>query len=235
MSTDDQRRELELLGLLARRDDVVRLDRHQSRARVASSSSTCSMFARSSGSSLGAGREPAVEDLLEHRLRRRAQAEREHVGVVPGARAARRLGVARRARPGCPATLFAAIDAPVPVQQQTMPCSASPSATSRAARSQAQAQSARSPSASAPCTTGSWPRLRSSSTTARATGVSMSLATEIFTRGQDIRPPATVPAVSERDQSTAPDDVAAAARRRGGRHRPARHQLLPRSRRSRGW
>jgi small-conductance mechanosensitive channel len=37
----------------------------------------------------------------------------------------------------------------------------------------------------------------------------MSLATEILMRGQDIRPPATVSAVSERDQSTAPDDVAA--------------------------
>jgi small conductance mechanosensitive channel len=36
-------------------------------------------------------------------------------------------------------------------------------------------------------------------------------------RGQDIRPPATVPAVSERDQSAAPDDVAA---QRGGAEDP---------------
>ena len=45
-----------------------------------------------------------------------------------------------------PGTLLAAIDAPVPVQQQTMPCSARPSATSRAAASDAQAQSSRSSS-----------------------------------------------------------------------------------------
>jgi hypothetical protein len=43
--------------------------------------------------------------------------------------------------------LFAAIDAPVPVQQQTTAWSARPSATSRAAASEAQAQSSRSPSA----------------------------------------------------------------------------------------
>ena len=54
-----------------------------------------------------------------------------------------------------PATLLAAIDAPVPVQQQTTPCSARPSATSRAAASLAHAQSSRSPSAKAPCTIGS--------------------------------------------------------------------------------
>ena len=49
-----------------------------------------------------------------------------------------------------PGTLFAAIDAPVPVQQQTIPCSASPAATSRAAASLAHAQSSRSVSFSAP-------------------------------------------------------------------------------------
>ena len=43
-----------------------------------------------------------------------------------------------------PATLLAAIDAPVPVQQHTTPWSARPSATSRAAASLAQAQSSRS-------------------------------------------------------------------------------------------
>src|SRR3954451_22549438 len=46
-----------------------------------------------------------------------------------------------------PATLLAAIDAPAPAQQQTMPGSARPSATSRAAASDAHAQSSRSPSA----------------------------------------------------------------------------------------
>ena len=43
-----------------------------------------------------------------------------------------------------PATLLAAIDAPVPVQQHTIACSARPSATSRAAASEAHAQSSRS-------------------------------------------------------------------------------------------
>src|SRR5919206_306000 len=76
-----------------------------------------------------------------------------------------------------PWTLFAAIDAPVPVQQQTMPWSARPSATSRAAASLAQAQSSRSSSVSAPCTSGSCPRLRSSPTTASATPVRSSAAT----------------------------------------------------------
>ena len=42
----------------------------------------------------GRGLEPAVEDLAQHRLRGRAQAERQDVGVVPGARAASGLGVA---------------------------------------------------------------------------------------------------------------------------------------------
>ena len=49
-----------------------------------------------------------------------------------------------------PGTLLAAIEAPVPVQQQTIACSARPSATSRAAASLAQAQSSRSASLSAP-------------------------------------------------------------------------------------
>jgi hypothetical protein len=46
-----------------------------------------------------------------------------------------------------PATLLAAIDAPVPVQHATTACSARPSATSRAAASLHHAQSWRSPSA----------------------------------------------------------------------------------------
>src|SRR4051812_28909924 len=80
-----------------------------------------------------------------------------------------------------PGTLLAAIDAPVPVQQQTTACSARPSATSRAAASEAQAQSSRSPSARAPWTIGSWPRRRSWSTTASATPVRSSLETAIRT------------------------------------------------------
>ena len=128
---------------------------------------------------LGAGRggEPGVEDLAELRLRGRAQAEREHVRVVP-ARARPRRSARRRTAPRGPrATLLAAIDAPVPVQQQTTACSARPSATSRAAASTHHAQSSRSPSASAPCSDGSWPRRRSSSTTASATPFRSSAAT----------------------------------------------------------
>src|SRR3954470_10867368 len=49
-----------------------------------------------------------------------------------------------------PGTLFAAIEAPVPVQQQTIAWSALPDATSRAAASDAQAQSSRSASDKAP-------------------------------------------------------------------------------------
>jgi hypothetical protein len=62
-----------------------------------------------------------------------------------------------------PPTLLAAIEAPVPVQQQTIACSARPSATSRAAAADAQAQSSRSPAASAPWQSVSWPRRASSS------------------------------------------------------------------------
>ena len=42
---------------------------------------------------LGAGLEPAIEDLAEHRGARGPQRQREHVRVVPPSRAARRLGV----------------------------------------------------------------------------------------------------------------------------------------------
>jgi hypothetical protein len=78
--------------------------------------------------------------------------------------------------------LFAAIDAPVPVQQQTIPWSARPSATSRAAASLAHAQSSRSSSFRAPWGIGSWPRLRSSAASASATPVRSSAATAIFMR-----------------------------------------------------
>ena len=47
----------------------------------------------------GLGGEPAVEDLAQHGLRGRAQAEREHVRVVPRPRAARGLGVAAQRGP----------------------------------------------------------------------------------------------------------------------------------------
>ena len=57
-----------------------------------------------------------------------------------------------------PGTLLAAIEAPVPVQQQTTAWSARPSATSRAAASEAQAQSSRSPRRARREQDRSWPR-----------------------------------------------------------------------------
>jgi hypothetical protein len=72
---------------------------------------------------------------------------------------------------------LAAIEAPVPVQQQTIACSLRPSTMSRAAASLAQAQSSRSVSLSAPCGIGSWPRLRSSSAIASAIPTRSSAAT----------------------------------------------------------
>jgi hypothetical protein len=65
-------------------------------------------------------------------------------------RAPRAVSASPHSAARTPSTLLAAIEAPVPVQQQTMPCSARPSATSRAAASLAHAQSSRSPSVSAP-------------------------------------------------------------------------------------
>ena len=50
-------------------------------------------------------------------------------------RAPRAVSASAQRAARTPATLLAAIDAPVPVQQQTIPCSARPSATSRAAAS----------------------------------------------------------------------------------------------------
>ena len=67
-------------------------------------------------------------------------------GAVAATVAASRQSAART-----PGTLFAAIEAPVPVQQHTTACSARPSATSRAAVSEAHAHPAGSPGASAPC------------------------------------------------------------------------------------
>ncbi len=72
---------------------------------------------------------------------------RAPAAVAPSAQSAART----------PGTLLAAIDAPVPVQQQTTACSARPSATSRAAAAEAQAQSSRSSALSAPWGRTSWP------------------------------------------------------------------------------
>src|SRR5262249_45725097 len=76
----------------------------------------------------------------------------------------------------------------VPVQQHTTACSARPSVTSRAAASLAHAQSSRSASLSAPCGSGSWPRRRSSETTASAAPGRSSAATEIRIEDRMLRP-----------------------------------------------
>src|SRR3954449_6754233 len=74
-----------------------------------------------------------------------------------------------------PGTLFAAIDVPVPVQQNSIPSSASPAATERATRAATSGHRSRSR------TVTSWPRLRSSSTTASATAPSSSAPMRILT------------------------------------------------------
>src|SRR6478609_12004682 len=56
-------------------------------------------------------------------------------------RAPSAVGAYKHSAARTPGTLFAAMLAPVPVQQHTMPASARPSATSRAAASDAHAQS----------------------------------------------------------------------------------------------
>ena len=98
------------------------------------------MLARSSASSLGRRREQRVEDLLELGLggarRLSASTFASFQRRAPAAVDASAHSAART-----PGTLLAAIEAPVPVQQHTTPCSARPSATSRAAASDAQAQS----------------------------------------------------------------------------------------------
>ncbi len=85
-----------------------------------------------------------------------------------------------------PGTLFAAMEAPVPVQQHTTAWSAAPSATSRAAASEQTAHCGSAPGRSAPCTRTSWPRRRSSSTRSPATGSSMSEETETFMRAHPL-------------------------------------------------
>src|SRR3954469_24636889 len=140
---------------------------------------TCSTLRRSSSSSLGPAANQASRisassaSDVARRLSARTFASfhvRAPAAVAASAHSAARI----------PGTLLAAIDAPVPVQQQTTACSARPSATSRAAASQHHAQSWRSSSDSAPCATGSWPRLRGWSTTALATPGRSSAATLIF-------------------------------------------------------
>ena len=95
------------------------------------------------------GGEPGVEDLSSwaSEVRRKLSAStlasfqrRAPVAVAASAQSAART----------PATLLAAIEAPVPVQQQTTACAARPAATSRAAASEAHAQSSERPANPAP-------------------------------------------------------------------------------------
>ena len=142
--------------------------------------STCSTFARSSSSALGAVANHASRispsSACEVARRLSASTFASFQRRAPAAVAASRHSAART-----PATLLAAIDAPVPVQQHTMPCWARPAATSRATASDAHAQSHRSASASAPCSSGSWPRRSSSAAIVPATPVSSSAESEMRT------------------------------------------------------
>ena len=155
------------------------------------------------------GREPAVEDLLEQRLGRRAQAEREHVRVVPGARAARRLGVRAERRPDARDLVGGDRGA-----------GARPAADDALLRLALGHVARRALAGPRPVVALALREgaVHDGLVTALAQlldhrareGVSMSLATEILhAAGRISGAPATVPAVSERDQSTAPDDVAA--------------------------
>src|SRR3954454_620439 len=137
------------------------------------------MFSTSSGSLLGsalnhASRISSSTALLVRRSDKARTFASFHL------RAPRAVSASSHNAARTPATLFAAIDAPVPVQQQTTPCSARPSATSRAAASLPHAQSSRSLSVSAPCGSTSWPREISAATTASATPVRSSAATAIL-------------------------------------------------------
>src|SRR5438874_6501476 len=137
------------------------------------------MFATSSGSSLGSDANQASR-ISSSRAGLVVRSDSASTLASFHLRAPRAVSASPHSAARIPWTLLAAIEAPVPVQQQTMPCSARPSATSRAAASLPHAQSSRSPSASAPWTIGSCPRRRSSSTTALATPAFSSAATEIF-------------------------------------------------------
>src|SRR3954454_841126 len=139
----------------------------------------CSQFARSSGASLGVPANHASR-ISASSASEVARSESARTLASFQARAPAAVAASAHSAARIPATLLAAIDAPVPVQQQTTPCSARPSATSRAAASQHQAQSSRSSSDSAPWTIGSWPRSRSCAPTASAMPVRSSAATEIL-------------------------------------------------------
>ena len=68
----------------------------------------------------GLAREPGVQDLLQEGLAGAAQGEREHVRIVPPA-GPPAVPASAHSAARTPATLFAAIDAPVPVQQTRCP------------------------------------------------------------------------------------------------------------------
>ena len=77
------------------------------------------MLAASPGSA--AGGEPGVEHLRAPPRAGQPQAHHQHVGVVPACARRPRSRRRCRARPARPRTLLAAIDAPVPVQQNSTP------------------------------------------------------------------------------------------------------------------
>ncbi len=108
-------------------------------------------------------------------------------------RAPRAVSASPQSAARAPAILLAAIDAPVPVQQQTMPWSASAAATARATRALVTGQSTSvSPAAAGangPTRTTSWPRCSRSSTSASVNSVFSSLPSAILTSASLARLP----------------------------------------------
>ena len=124
--------------------------------------------------------EPGVQYLASARLGCGAQTQAENVRLVPGLRTAGSLSVAAEGRARTPGTLFAAIETPVPVQQNSTASSALPDATAAAASpaTTGQAEGACS-SRSGPNSCTSKPRLRSSCSTKSVTCVRSSLPSAI--------------------------------------------------------
>ena len=133
------------------KDGVVALRRRVISAGRARARSDARRSPDRPASALGSGGEPRVEDLRQLGLGGRAQAEREHVGVVPATRAGGGGGVEAQGGAHALASCSRRSTRRCRSSSTRSPCCARPSATSRAAASEAHAQSSRSRSLSAPC------------------------------------------------------------------------------------
>ncbi len=95
-------------------------------------------------------------------------------------RAMRAVSASTHSAARAPGTLFAAIEAPVPDQQQTTPRSAAPSATRRATAALASTHSS-APPAGGPWSSTSCPASRRAATTSSVSGVTSSDPTAMIT------------------------------------------------------